>query len=75
MPWWDPCREQRTWRRDHKDVPLSQLRGMDERSQYYQNPKKQRWLKRYLWRKENLWRFDRALIAMFIALAAAIATG
>jgi len=48
---------------------------MDERSQYYQNPKKQRWLKRYLWRKENLWRFDRALIAMFIALAAAIATG
>src|SRR5215468_4625576 len=38
MPWWDPCREQRTWRRDHNDVPLSQLRGMDERSQYYQNP-------------------------------------
>jgi hypothetical protein len=54
-----------------------QLRGMVERSLFYQNPKKQRWLKRYLWRKENLWRVDRQLIIQLImfliALAAAIA--
>jgi hypothetical protein len=77
MPWWDPRREERTWRREMKDVPLSQLRGMVERSLFYQNPKKQRWLKRYLWRKENLWRVDRQLIIQLImfliALAAAIA--
>ena len=66
MPWWDPWREQRTWRLEHKDVPLSQLRAMDERSLYWQNPKKKRWLKRYLWRKENLWRVDRALIIALI---------
>jgi len=59
MSWWDPWRKQRIWRRQHKHVPLSQLRGMDERSLYWKNPKKQRWLKRYLWRKENLWRIDR----------------
>jgi anti-sigma-K factor RskA len=73
MPWWDPWREQRTWRRELKDVPLTQLRGMVERSLFYQNPKKQRWAKRYLWRQENLWRVDRALIAILIALAGAIA--
>ena len=44
-------------------MPLSQLRAMDERSLYWQNPKKKRRLKRYLWRKENL---DRALIIALI---------
>jgi anti-sigma-K factor RskA len=73
MPWWDPWREQRSWRSEMKNVPLPQLRGNVERSLFWQNPKKQRWAEWYLWRKENLWRFDRVLIAMLIALAAAIA--
>jgi hypothetical protein len=58
---------------EHKDVPLSQLRGMHERSLYYQNPKKKRWLKGYLWREENLWRVDRALIMFIVAVAGAVA--
>ena len=73
MSWWDPWRKQRIWRRQHKHVPLSQLRGMDERSLYWKNPKKQRWLKRYLWRKENLWRVDRALIITLIMFVVALA--
>jgi hypothetical protein len=77
MPWWDPWREERSWRRENKAVPLSQLRGIVERDLFWQNPRKRRWAKRYLWRKENLWRVDRALIIsliMFlIALAGAIA--
>jgi hypothetical protein len=62
MPWWDPWREERTWRRENKDVSLSQLRGNVEGDRFWQNPRKRRWAKRYLWRKENLWRVDRALI-------------
>jgi anti-sigma-K factor RskA len=73
MLWWDPGREQRTWRREMKDVPLSQLRGNVERLLFYQNPRKQRWAKRYLWRQENLWRVDRVLIGILIALAGTIA--
>jgi len=73
MPWRDPWREQRSWRREHKHVPLSQLRAMDERWLYRENPKKQRWLKRYLWRKENLWRVDRALIITLIMFVVALA--
>jgi len=73
MPWWDPWREQRLWRREHKGVPLSQLRAMDERALYYTNPKKRRWLKRYLWRKDNLWRVDRALITALIMFLVAVA--
>ena len=61
MPWWDPWREERTWRRENKDVSLSQLRGNVEGDRFWQNPRKRRWAKRYLWRKENLWRVDRAL--------------
>jgi len=41
MPWWDPWREERTWRRQHKDVPLGQFRGIVERDLFWQNPKKQ----------------------------------
>ena len=66
MPWWDPWREERTWRRENKDVPLGQLRGIVERDLFWQNPRKRRWAKRYLWRKENLWRVDRALIISLI---------
>ena len=73
MPWWDPWREERSWRRENKNVPLSQFRGIVDRDLFYQNPRKRRWAKRYLWRKENLWRVDQVLFAILIALAAAIA--
>jgi anti-sigma-K factor RskA len=46
---------------------------MVERTMFYQNPRKQRWAKRYLWRHENLWRVDRVPFAILIALAGAIA--
>ena len=73
MPWWDPWREERTWREQHKDVPLGQLRGIDERDLYRQNPRKRRWLKRYLWRQDNLWRVDRTLIFWLFTFVVAVA--
>jgi anti-sigma-K factor RskA len=78
MPWWDPWREERSWRRQHKGVPLEQLRGTVGRDLFWQNPRKQRWARRYLWRKENLWRVDRALIIaliMFVVAVAAVIAG
>jgi hypothetical protein len=41
--------EARLWRLEHEHVPLHQLRAMDQRSVYHQNPAKQRWLRNYVW--------------------------
>jgi hypothetical protein len=73
MPFWDPCREQREWRRQHKTVPLGQLRAMNERDVYSQNPKKRAWFGRYVWRKENLYRVDRPLIIALVMFVVAVA--
>jgi hypothetical protein len=53
MPWWDPSREQRVWRRDLLGVPLSQLRRLVDSHFLRQNPKMRRWAKRRLWWHDN----------------------
>jgi hypothetical protein len=74
MPWWDPRREQRGWRREFRGVPLSQLRGMVDRDAFWQNPKKQRWAKRRLWWREHYGWVIVTMLGLLIATAAMVGT-
>jgi hypothetical protein len=75
MPRWDLRREQRRWRRELRDVPLSQLRGMVERDVFWQNPKKRRWAKRRLWWREHRWvGIIVTVLTLLIGTAAAVGT-
>jgi hypothetical protein len=47
--WRDRCR----WRKELRNVPLDQLRGMVRGSHFYAIPEKQRWAERWLWRREH----------------------
>ena len=46
-------RDRRRWRKELRDVPLDQLRGMVNGSHFYATPGKQRWAERWLWRREH----------------------
>jgi hypothetical protein len=56
--------DQRTWRREYRDVPLGQFRGIVERDLFLQNPKKRRWAKRRLWWRDNRGWVSTTVIAM-----------
>jgi hypothetical protein len=52
MQWWHTWHQRRRWRRELKDVPLHQLRGMVERSSI--KLREERWAERRQAEQEKL---------------------
>jgi hypothetical protein len=66
-------RDRRRWRKELRDVPLDQLRGMVRGSHFYATQGKQRWAERWLWRRENALALAGTGIGLGSLIVAAIA--
>jgi hypothetical protein len=66
-------RDHRRWRKELRDVPLDQLRGMVRGSHFYATSGKQRWAERWLWRREHADKIIMAVIGLGSLIVAAIA--
>jgi len=64
---WHDWIERSMWAKQVKDVPDHQLRAT-----VFQNPAKQRWVKRVLWRREKLWGQPISLASIVISIVALI---
>jgi hypothetical protein len=65
-------RDRRRWRKELRDVPLNQLRGMVGGSHFYQTPGKQRWAEWWLWRREHALALGSLGVAVIGAVITAI---
>jgi hypothetical protein len=65
-------RDRRRWRRELRDVPLDQFRGMVKGSHFYATPGKQRWAERWLWRREHADKIIGGAIGLGSLIVAAI---
>jgi hypothetical protein len=77
MPWWNPWRDERAWRKEWRDAPFDQFRAMTARRAFWQNPDKQRWAERRVWWHDNRrWLLATALttLAILVGIVAAVGT-